>query len=144
MFVFSNIVTLIDIFKTFLGILYENENEADGFRKILNHLQQFVPSYFDGKKDTCGEQAVVGDQLTVERGVNSLMEVSNGFTPEERNEGIHFEIADFHGGMKFLEVFYIISTQHFARQGNATNQDACFSRGLLFCCLVNPLCCTAH
>ncbi|CAB4003370.1 Hypothetical predicted protein, partial [Paramuricea clavata] len=88
---------------TFLGILYENENVADGFRKILNHLQQFVPSYFDGKKDTCGEQAVVGDQITVERGVNSSMEVSNGFTPEERNEGIHSEIADFPGGMKFLE-----------------------------------------
>ena len=72
--------------------------------KILNHIQQYVPSYFDGVKDTCGEQAVVGDQLTVERGVNSLMEVSNGFTPEEGNEGIHFEIADIHGGMKFWKV----------------------------------------
>ena len=89
-----------------MGVIYENKNEADGFRKILNQLQQYVPSYFDGKRDRCGEQAVVGDQLTVERGVNSLMELSNGFTPEERNEGIHFEIADFHGGMKFLEVKY--------------------------------------
>ncbi len=50
------------------------------------------------------EQAVVGDQLTVERGVNGLFEVANGFTAEERHEGLHFEIADFHGGMKFLEV----------------------------------------
>lgn len=49
---------------------------------------------------------MVGDQLTVERGINSLMEVSNGFTPEEQSEGIHFEIADFHGGMKFLEVIF--------------------------------------
>ena len=89
-----------------MGVIYENENEADGFRNILNQLQQYVPSYFDGKRDRCVEQAVVGDQLTVERGVNSLMEVSNGFTPEECNEGIHFEIADFHGGMKFLEVKY--------------------------------------
>jgi hypothetical protein len=84
--------------------LYESENDSDGFRKILNHIQQYVPSYFDGNEDTCGEQAIVGDQLTVERGVSSLMEVSNGFTPEERNEGIHFEVADFHGGMKFLDV----------------------------------------
>ena len=59
-------------------------------------------------KDTCGEQAVVGDQLTVERGFNSLVEVSNGFTPEERNEGIHFKIANFHGGMKCLEVYTYI------------------------------------
>ena len=42
--------------------------------------------------------------LTVKCSVNSLMEVSNGFTSEKRNEGIHFEIEDFHSGMKVLEV----------------------------------------
>ena len=49
-------------------------------------------------------QAIVGEQLTVERGVNGLMNLSNGFTSGERREGLHFEIADFHGGIKFLEV----------------------------------------
>ena len=72
--------------------------------KILQHLQQYVPSYRDGHGKKCCEQGIVGDQLTVERGINGLMEVSNGFTPAERNEGIHFGVADFHGGMKFLEV----------------------------------------
>ena len=73
-------------------------------QKILQHLQQYVPCYHSQQGDKCCEQGVVGDQLTVERGINGLMEISNGFTPRERNEGIHFEVADFHGGMKFLEV----------------------------------------
>eukprot|EP00794_Sanderia_malayensis_P012611 gene12611-13899_t len=48
-------------------------------------------------------QGVVGDQLTVERGVSSLLQLENGFTDKERLEGLHMEIADFHGGMKFLQ-----------------------------------------
>ena len=77
-------------------------------RKILEHLQQYVPCYNYGQEDKCCEQGVVGDQLTVERGVNGLMEVANGFTAAERNEGIHMEIEDEHGGMKFLEVRKLI------------------------------------
>lgn len=73
-------------------------------QKILNNLQEYVPKFEDNGTIQHSEQGIVGDQLTVERGVNGLFEVSNGFTPAERHEGIHFEIADFHGGMKFLEV----------------------------------------
>ena len=91
-------------FPTFLGIIYENENEADGMQRILEHLQKFVPCYHNENDKKYCEQGFIGDQLTVERGVNGLLELSNGFTPEERHEGVHFEIADFHGGMKFLEV----------------------------------------
>jgi hypothetical protein len=91
-------------FQTLLGIIYENENEADGMQNVLDKLQEYVPDYFDGCKTHYVEQAVVGDQLTVERGVNGLFEVANGFTAEDRHEGLNFEIADFHGGMKFLEV----------------------------------------
>ena len=57
------------------------------------------------------QQGIIGDQLKVERGVNGLFEVSNGFTAAERHEGIHFEIADFHGGMTFLEVYIYILYQ---------------------------------
>ena len=85
-------------------MIYEDENEADGMQKILDELQQFVPQYNDGDQIMYAAQGIVGDQLTVERGVNGLLEVSNGFTAEERHEGLHFEIADFHGGLKFLEV----------------------------------------
>ncbi len=78
-------------------------------QRILDSLQTYVPSYLDESGDKrFVEQGIVGDQLTVERGANGLLEVSNGFNAEERHEGIHFEIADFHGGMKFLEVLYCI------------------------------------
>ena len=47
---------------------------------------------------------MVGDQLTVERAVNGHVSLSNGFTPEERLDGLHFQIADWHTGNKFLQV----------------------------------------
>lgn len=90
--------------QTLLGVIYENENKADGMQNILDNLQKYVPSFEEKGTIHYVEQGIVGDQLTVERGVNGLFEVSNGFTAEERHEGLHFEIADFHGGMKFLEV----------------------------------------
>ena len=46
----------------------------------------------------------MADQLSVERGVNCKFQSANGFTPEERFEGMHFEIADFHTEMKFMQV----------------------------------------
>ncbi|XP_028413964.1 uncharacterized protein LOC114536823 [Dendronephthya gigantea] len=91
---------------TLIGVIYENENNADGMQNILDYLQNYVPSYEREGTKKYAEQAVVGDQLTVERGVNGLFEVSNGFTAEERHEGLHFEVADFHGGMKFLEYIF--------------------------------------
>ena len=85
-------------------MLHENENDADGILTILKSLHKYVPSCGDGKDKQCGEQGVVGDQLSVERGVNGHMSLVNGFTPEERADGFHFEIADWHAGNKFLEV----------------------------------------
>ena len=52
---------------------------------------------------------VVGDQLSVERAVNCLSSLANGFTAEERLDGLHLEIADWHAELKFLSVseFYM-------------------------------------
>ena len=71
---------------------------------VLPELHQYV--LFDGDDDerVYGRQGVVGDQLSVERGVNGHCSLTNGFTPEERLEGLHFEIADWHGGHNFTEV----------------------------------------
>ncbi|CAH3154050.1 unnamed protein product, partial [Porites evermanni] len=90
----------------FLGMIYENENDADGILRVLQELHQYVP--FDGDDDerVYGQQGVVGDQLSVERGVNGHCSLANGFTPEERLEGLHFEIADWHGGNKFTKVAF--------------------------------------
>ncbi len=40
----------------------------------------------------------------MERAVNCHMSLCNAFTPEERLEGLNFEIADWHAGNKALSV----------------------------------------
>ena len=97
--------------QAFLGMIYESENDADGILSILHSLHEYVPYCGDGNERKYGEQGVVGDQLSVERGVNGRMSVSNSFTPEERVEGLHFEIADWHAGNKFLEVYTVFSSK---------------------------------
>ena len=85
-------------------MLYHNENDADGIQQVLTALHQYVPYYGDDANRVYSSQGVVADQLSVERGVNALFELSNGFTPEEQLEGLHLEIADWHAGNKFLKV----------------------------------------
>jgi hypothetical protein len=88
----------------FLGMIYENKNDANGIIKILQQLHKFVPCNADQDDNVYGDQGVVGDQLSVERAINGKMSLANGFTSEERLEGLHFEAADWHAGNKFLEV----------------------------------------
>ena len=85
-------------------MLHENENDADGILQILKSLYAYVPSYGTGNEKICGEQGLVGDQISVERGINGHMSLANGFSPDDRLDGLHFEIADWHAGNKFLEV----------------------------------------
>lgn len=47
---------------------------------------------------------VVGDQLTIERGVNVIEALQTSYTPEERLDGVHMEIADWHSAVTFLKV----------------------------------------
>lgn len=87
-------------------MIYENSNESSGMQKVLEEIHgKYVP-HTDGSDNEVrySKIGVVGDQGSVERGVNVLLQLRNGFTPGERLEGIHMEIADFHTGMKFLQV----------------------------------------
>ena len=93
-------------YQSFLGMLYHNENEADGIQQVLTALHKYVPYYRSDENRTYSSQGVVADQLSVERGMNALFELSNGFTPEERLEGLHLEIADWHAGNKFFKVMF--------------------------------------
>ena len=86
-------------------MLYHNENDSDGIQQVLTALYQYVSYYGDGDDRVYSSQGLVADELSVERGVNALFELSNGFTPEERLEGLHLEIADWHAGNKFLKVW---------------------------------------
>lgn len=47
---------------------------------------------------------MVGDQLTTERTVNCILSMANGFMPDDRLEGMHAEIADWHAEMNLLGV----------------------------------------
>ncbi len=85
-------------------MIYENENDADGIVEVLKNLHQYVPQCGEGEERKYGHQGIVGDQLTIERAVNSHVSIANGFSPEERLDGLHFEIADWHSGYRFLQV----------------------------------------
>ena len=70
----------------------------------MRHIQEYIPKVNEGNEISFHEAGVVGDQLTVERVVNTQLSVSNGFTADERMEGIHCEIADWHTELKYLSV----------------------------------------
>ena len=70
----------------------------------MKHLQKYQAFAGDKHERVYKEQIVVGDQLSVERGTNAQFQLSNGFTPEQRFENLHFETADFHAEMKFMQV----------------------------------------
>ena len=82
---------------------------------ILRELHhEYVAHHGRGKKRVYADQAIVGDQLTVERGVNTHNTLNNAFTPEEKLEGLHFEVADWHGVNKALGV-RVFKTMFFFR-----------------------------
>eukprot|EP00794_Sanderia_malayensis_P009643 gene9643-10630_t len=91
---------------TFHGIIYADENTSDGILRVLKSIQKYVPFADSGEERVYGEQGCVGDQLSVERAVNCLLQVSNGYMPEDRLEGMHFEAGDFHAGIKFMQVVF--------------------------------------
>ena len=49
-------------------------------------------------------QIFSGDQLTVERAVNVISSVANGYTPKDRLEGINLQLGDWHAAVKVLSV----------------------------------------
>ena len=73
--------------------------------EVMSHIHgDYVPCNNKENPTKFKAQGIAGDQLIVERGVSSLLQVENGFTNKEKLDGLHMEIADFHGGMKFLQV----------------------------------------
>ena len=58
-----------------LGILFKNENKGEDMIDILRYLQGLVPSHGEGDEEKFERISVVGDQLTVERGVEGKFSV---------------------------------------------------------------------
>eukprot|EP00794_Sanderia_malayensis_P000992 gene993-306_t len=94
--------------KKFIGFVYANSNESAGMQEVLEHVQT---NYTALSENTDAENihsnlAIVGDQGSIERGVNVLLQLRNGLDPSERLDALHMELADFHTGMKFLQYGY--------------------------------------
>ena len=84
-----------------LGIIFKNENLNEDMVSILQQFFSYLPKTGDGGVDG---QLFSGDQLTVERAVNVISSVANGFTPEDRLEGINLQLGDWHAAVKVLSV----------------------------------------
>ena len=68
---------------------------------ILQHFHTYLPRTWNNKYDG---QLFAGDQLSVERAVNTISSVANGYTPEDRLEGINLQLGDWHACVKLLTV----------------------------------------
>ena len=69
-----------------LGIILKNEIVNEDMMAILQQFHSYLPQTSDGGVD---RQMFSGDQLTVERAVNVISSVANGYTPEDHLEGIN-------------------------------------------------------
>lgn len=78
---------------------------TDGINQAMHQIHSYVPQLISSQgKTVFNKVGVVGDQLSVERAVNCLASLANDFTPDERLDGLHLEIADWHAELKFLSV----------------------------------------
>ncbi len=84
-----------------MGIIFKNENENAEMLKILQQFQSYLPKVTEDSFDT---QILTGDQLSVERAVDVIASVNNGFTAEDRLEGFNLQIGDWHAAVKILTV----------------------------------------
>lgn len=101
------------IFQVPLGLIFKNENANEGMIEILQQFHGYLPQTHNGGIDG---QLFSGDQLIIERTVNIISSVANGYTPKDRLEGINLQLGDWHAAVKLLSVsktIKIINTLQF-------------------------------
>ena len=101
----------IFFFQTPLGLILKNENVNEDMVEILKQFQSYLPQTGDQGVDG---QVFSGDQLTVERAVNVIASVANGFTPKDRLEGINMQLGDWHAAVKLLSVSKTLFTHQYS------------------------------
>ena len=94
----------VNLFQLPMGVLFKNENTTEDIIDILRHFQSYLPFYTANGQKKFVNQLCVGDQLSIERAVNAIHSVSNGYTAEDRLEGFNLQLGDWHTGLKILEV----------------------------------------
>ena len=67
---------------------------------ILQQFHTYLPVLGDDQFDA---QLFAGDQLTVER-ANVIGSVANGYTAQDRLQGINRQLGDWNAAVKILEV----------------------------------------
>ncbi|KAK3716250.1 hypothetical protein QZH41_018051 [Actinostola sp. cb2023] len=78
--------------KVNLGIIFKDENLGEDMIDIVRELHKtWVPSL--GEDGPFDKVPIIGDQKTVERGVESQFSVSNAYTRERRLEGLFFSVG---------------------------------------------------
>lgn len=100
-------------------MIFENENANEGMQAVINELYQYLPRVERKNGVKFSGQGVVGDQLSVERGVNSLMQIANGVTEFEyspknscllpslavNNSSVHCSFLSFNSEITSLKIF---------------------------------------
>ena len=89
------------VFQVPLGLTFRNENVNEDMIEILQQFHDYLPQTHIGGIDG---QLFSGDQLSIERAVNMISSVANGYTPKDRLEGINLQLGDWHAGVKLLSV----------------------------------------
>ena len=87
-----------------MGVIFKSENKSEEMLDILKQVRGYSPNLENADQTLRRSIPIVGDQLTVERGVNVIQAVQNSYTPGEKLEGIHMEIADWQTAVTFLNV----------------------------------------
>ena len=83
------------IIRVNLGIIFKDENLGEDMIDILRNIHKWVPSRNqEGCEEVFDRVPMVGDQKTIERGVEAQFSVSNAYSKERRLEGLYFQIAD--------------------------------------------------
>ena len=71
---------------------------------MMSILQQFHSYLLQASDGGVDGQIFSGDQLTVERAVNVILSVANGYIPKDRLEGINLQLGNLHAAVKVLSV----------------------------------------
>lgn len=76
---------------------------------IVRQLHGLVPVVEADENEVFECIPVVGDQKTLERGVEAQFSVRNAYSKARRLEGLFFQLADWHHENKFLSVSLFIT-----------------------------------
>lgn len=76
---------------------------------IVRQLHGLVPVVEADENEVFERIPVVGDQKTLERGVEAQFSVRNAYSKARRLEGLFFQLADWHHENRFLSVSLFIT-----------------------------------